>query len=356
MHSPMNPPANVQREAALLAQLIELIAHHRGACAGYARVLDAIGHTASRRYERLADLPWLPVRLFKTHRLSASGAQTVATLTSSGTTGTGASQIALDRAAMERQRHLLAQTLENLIGPRRLPMLIVDTPASVRSERASIRGATVLGVMQAGRDHVFALDADQNVDADALDRFLARHAHAPFLIFGFTGPVWTRLYAHAARRALDLSNGVLLHTGGWKKLASQAVSPERFRADFRAACGLARCHNFYGMVEQGGTIHVESASGDGLYSPPFADVIVRDPQTWREAAIGVPGVLEVLSTAPRTHPGHILLTEDLGVIHGIDDGEWPGKRFSVLGRLPKAEARGCSDTAPDAPASAARAP
>lgn len=40
----------------------------------------------------------------------------------------------------------------------------------------------------------------------------------------------------------------------------------------------------------------------------------------------------------------MLLTEDLGVVHGVDDGTWPGKRFSVLGRLPHAEARGCSDT------------
>ena len=51
-----------------------------------------------------------------------------------------------------------------------------------------------------------------------------------------------------------------------------------------------------------------------------------------------------MSTLPTSYPGHVLLTEDLGVVHGIDDGDWPGKRFSVLGRLPRAEARGCSDT------------
>ena len=54
--------------------------------------------------------------------------------------------------------------------------------------------------------------------------------------------------------------------------------------------------------------------------------------------------LAPLQTLPRSYPGHVLLTEDLGVVHGIDDGDWPGKRFSVLGRLPRAEARGCSDT------------
>ena len=57
-----------------------------------------------------------------------------------------------------------------------------------------------------------------------------------------------------------------------------------------------------------------------------------------------PGVIEVLSTLPRSWPGHVLLTEDIGVLNGVDDGDWPGKRFSVFDRLLLAEARGCSDT------------
>jgi hypothetical protein len=60
-----------------------------------------------------------------------------------------------------------------------------------------------------------------------------------------------------------------------------------------------------------------------------------------------------VSTLPTSYPGHVLLTEDLGVVHGIDDGDWPGKRFSVLGRLPRAEARGCSDTYQSAQGSSA---
>ena len=50
-------------------------------------------------------------------------------------------------------------------------------------------------------------------------------------------------------------------------------------------------------------------------------------------AVGKPGVVEVISTLPRSYPGHVLLTEDRGVVHGVDDGHWPGKRFSILGRL-----------------------
>jgi Acyl-protein synthetase, LuxE len=342
-----SPKSQLMRERALLPRLIELIEHHRRACPPYSRVLDAIGHVPGREYAQLRELPWLPVRLFKEHPLISTAGEPVAVLTSSGTTGAGVSRIALDREAAEDQRRMLTATLASVIGPRRLPLLIVDSLSAVGEERSSIRGATVLGVMNVGREHVFALDDGHRINAPALEGFLQRHGAERFLIFGFTSLVWTQLYEFARSQGLDLSNAVLLHTGGWKKLADQAVSAQEFRARFRDSTGLHRCHNFYGMVEQGGTIHVESASGDGLYCPEFADVIIRDPHTWEEAAIGTPGVIEVLSAARRAHPGHVLLTEDMGVVHGIDDGEWPGKRFSVLGRLARAEPRGCADTLPE---------
>ena len=338
-----------ERDASLLAPVLALIRQHRAACPAYDRIRQAIGHAPARQYRTLADLPWLPVRLFKQHQLSSSQAEPLTTLTSSGTTGRALSRIALDLPAAEHQRQLLIATLQGLIGPQRLPLLIIDAPSVVRQERATIRGATVLGLMQVGRDHVFALNTAQELDAPAVSGFLQRHGNAPFLIFGFTGQVWAQFYPYVAAHRPDLRQGLLLHTGGWKKLAALAVSPQIFRSSFAGAAGLTRCHNFYGMVEQAGTIHIESAAGDGLYCPPFADVIIRDPHTWQPTPVGTPGVIEVISTAPRAHPGNVLLTEDQGVIYGIDDGVWPGKRFGILGRLPRAEPRGCADTAPEAP-------
>ena len=230
------------RESALLPQMVELIGHHRRACPAYARVLDAIGHSSGRRYAQTRELPWLPVRLFKEHALISTGREQVAVLTSSGTTGANVSRIALDRDSAEHQRGLLTATLAAVLGPRRLPLLIVDSPSAVRRERSSIRGATVLGVMNVGREHVFALEDEQSIDAAAVENFLQRHGHATFLIFGFTSLVWTRFYAFARSRGFDLANAILLHTGGWKKLADLAVSPREFRAGFLDATGLRRFH------------------------------------------------------------------------------------------------------------------
>ncbi|MNL61744.1 Acyl-protein synthetase, LuxE [compost metagenome] len=83
-----------------------------------------------------------------------------------------------------------------------------------------------------------------------------------------------------------------------------------------------------------------------LHAPDYADVLVRDPLTLEPVVFGHPGLIQVLSTLPRSYPGHSLLTEDLGTIHGEDDCPCArlGKYFSVAGRLPAAELRGCSDT------------
>ncbi|MEU8359218.1 acyl-protein synthetase [Nonomuraea sp. NPDC048882] len=331
--------AGPERDAALLPRLAELTERHREACPPYRRILDAIG--SAPPYERVADLPWLPVRLFKTHELrSVPEDQVFRVLTSSGTTGQRPSRIYLDKEAAAAQTRMLAATVRAVLGERRLPMLIVDTRSVVRDPTLSARGAGVLGMMNFGRDHTFVLDEQGGVDAEAVTSFLRRHGGEPFLIFGFTYMVWL----HLLGLGCDLSQGVLIHSGGWKRLAEQAVGNAEFRRRLAAECGLSRVHNFYGMVEQIGTVFLEGPDGDGLYCPDFADVVIRDPETWQEAADGVPGLIEVVSTLPTSYPGHVLLTEDMGVVRGVDDGSWPGKRFEVLGRLPRAEARGCSDT------------
>lgn len=325
------------RRAELLPGLVDLVEHHRRNCPEYARILAATGHGPGREYRALADIPWLPVRLFKNHVLRSVPADTVrSVLMSSGTTGTP-SRIHLDAAATRAHQRALLGALSEVLGSKRLPMLVVDSAGQAgRSASRSARAAGVIGVMSAGRDHTFVLDAEDRLDTATLDGFLRRHRGARFLVFGFTYLVWTRLIQHARSAGVDLSGGVLLHSGGWKRLVEQAVDATTFRAE-AARVGLTRAHDFYGMVEQIGVVHLE---GDepGLLSPPDgAEVIIRDPRTWQEAPPGEAGLIQVLSTLPRSYPGHSLLTEDLGVARG-------GTRFSVLGRLPRAEARGCGDT------------
>lgn len=344
--APLYGLRQVEKDARLTMALTELTRHHRAACPAYRRITDVLGG-GERRYECVADLPWLPVGLFKSHRLvSVPDDEITTTLASSGTTGQRPSKIYLDRHTAARQSRALARIMSDLLGPRRLPMIVVDTRAVLDDRQAfSARGAGVLGMMTFGAQPLFALDRDLELDIPAVEAFLAKHGDGPFLIFGFTYMVWSYFYQRLADRGLDLRQGILVHSGGWKKLVDQSVDNATFKARLRAATGLARIYNFYGMVEQIGSIFVEGEDGL-LYPPAFADVIIRDPMTFDEMPTGQAGVVQTVSALPTSYPGHSLLTEDLGVVERVDVDVCGrlGKAIRIIGRAPRAELRGCSDT------------
>ena len=334
-----------QKEEALLAELTRLTQSHAERSPKYARLKRVLfsGHPEPKNLE---ELPYLPVGLFKEHLLSSvPDSEVFKILESSGTTGQTPSRIVLDRETAQLQTLALSRIMTTVLGPNRLPMLIIDSADTIRDRRqVSARAAGILGMSNFGRQHFYALDRNLELLVPELKNFLQRFGNAPFLIFGFTFLVWSRFYQPLSQAGLDLSNGILIHSGGWKKLQEQAVGNADFRAAFRGAMGLTRIYNFYGSVEQVGSVFLEGDDGY-LYPPNFADVIVRDPYTLEEVPHGQTGVLEVVSALPRSYPGHCLLTEDLGVVHGVDSSTCGrlGKAFTVLGRIPAAELRGCSD-------------
>jgi hypothetical protein len=349
LEAPLYGLPQAEKERRLAQALAALTRHHREACPPYRRLTDVLSPPVPAE-PRLAELPYLPVSLFKSHRLASVPTSEISTtLTSSGTTGQKPSQIFLDKATAHRQSRALAAIMSHILGPRRLPMLIIDTSDLLKNRAAfSARGAGVLGMMTFGAQPRFALDPDMKLDRVAVEEFLVKHGGQPFLIFGFTFMVWAYFYEQLAGAGLDLGNGILVHSGGWKKLIDRAVDNATFKAELRRATGLRRVYNFYGMVEQTGSVFLEGEDGL-LYPPAFADVIVRDPDTMEEAPPGEVGVLQVLSMIPTSYPGHSLLTEDLGVIERVDQAKLPGcgrlgKAFRVVGRVPRAELRGCSDT------------
>ena len=328
-------------------ELGELTHFHRRNCPEYAAVLNSYapfglpgGDTA----------PLIPVSLFKEFDLvSVPPDKVFKTMTSSGTTGQRPSSIFLDAETAQLQTKALSRIMMSFLGPKRLPMLIIDCPGTIRNRRTfSARAAGILGMMTFGRDHHFALkDEDMSVDWEQINAFAQKYQQQPVLAFGFTFMVWRHLLEILRSESLVLpfQDAILVHSGGWKKLEAESVSNEAFKAEALIRGGFKHVHNFYGMVEQTGSVFVECEIGH-LHAPLFSDVIVRDAIDWRECRVGEPGVIQVVSVLPRSYPGHSLLTEDRGELLGEDDclcGR-RGRYFRVFGRVPKAEVRGCSDT------------
>ena len=356
----ISPPDNPYSEAPaakgerLLEEMNALTAFHAEHCAPYRRILDA-AFGGQTNFDSLSQLPALPVRLFKELDLvSQPKDQIVKTLTSSGTSGQRPSRILLDKPTALAQARALVRIVRSYLGNARLPMMILDHPGVLKDRNAfSARAAGILGFSQFGSDHTYALqDGTLEADWNKIDHFLDRHRGERILLFGFTFLVWRNLLraAEERRSTVRFDNSVLIHGGGWKMLADQKISRDQFKRRLRESLGIQTIYNYYGMAEQTGSICMEC--DEGYFHPAdYSEILIREPRTLREQEPGKPGLIETLSSIPRSYPGHVLLTEDLGIVHGTDGCSCSrrGTYFTVLERLASAELRGCSDTQQAAP-------
>lgn len=340
-----------EKNSMLTERLIELTKFHYEKCTPYRKIIDTYGWD-SQTMRDYYDIPFLPVSLFKQMDLcSVPKEDVIKTMTSSGTSGQAVSKIYCDRATTSNQQKTLAKIVTDFIGASRIPMLVIDTPSVLKNRNMfSARGAGILGFSIFGADRTYVLNDDMELNVELLEAFLEKHQGQRIFLFGFTFMIWQHFYrelVHLAGKGkhFDLSGGILIHGGGWKKLISEAVSPVEFKERLREVCGLHDIHDYYGMVEQTGCIYMECECGH-LHTSIFSDVITRRARDFTRCDIGETGIIQVVSMIPESYPGHSLLTEDEGVILGEDDCPCGrlGKYFRVDGRLKNAEIRGCSDT------------
>lgn len=325
--------------------LHELTNHHYAHCLRYRKILDALGFDQTVMHA-VEDMPFIPVRLFKDYELSSvEKSQIIKTMTSSGTTGQGVSRIFLDRATATSQTRALTKIVSSFTGTKRLPLMIVDTKSVIKDRNLfSARGAGILGFSMLGYDVTYALDDNMQLNFDVVEEFCGKNKN--ILIFGFTYMIWEYFYKKLfdSGKYFAVDNGILIHGGGWKRLSAQAVNNDMFKRSLESVCGITRVHNYYGMVEQTGSIFMECEAGY-LHSSIFSDVIMRRAD-FSVCDINEKGLVELVSLLPVSYPGHLLLSEDLGEIIGEDDCSCGrlGKYFRIYGRMKHAEIRGCSDT------------
>lgn len=87
-----------------------------------------------------------------------------------------------------------------------------------------------------------------SLDLETVEAFLEKAGDGPVLVFGFTYMIWKYFYEPLKRSGhrLHLEHGFLIHGGGWKKLAKEAVSAEKFGTDSGKSAG----SSMYGITTE----------------------------------------------------------------------------------------------------------
>jgi hypothetical protein len=243
--------------------------------------------------------------------------------------------------------------IRDFIGPMRRPYLVIDSLENLAgNSELGARAAAIQSLRSFATEIVCCLEKDGtgrlNVDEEKVLKFTAERRSAEVLVYGFTYVIWQHFVIplRAKGISLNMPNVWVLHSGGWKRLQDQAVTPAVFAKGVGSlfGCDEKRVLDFYGMVENIGIIYPDCEYGN-KHVPSFAEVIIRDPLTLAPVQVGQQGLVQVCSVLPTSFPGFLILTEDIGeMVH--NDGCLCGRRgtaFRFVKRVPKAELRGCGN-------------
>lgn len=345
-----------QKNTLFLEALLEEIRFHYENNDQYRHFCQNKGFDPHNFHGSLEQIPPIAVSVFKDlgkDLKSIPDNEVKLSLQSSATSGIP-STVVLDKITAKRQAKVMVKVVKDFIGAERKPFIIVDVSPNPENIRfLGARYAAIGGYLNFASDVNYALEKDDeekvSFNIENTKKFIdSMDKETPMVVFGFT----YMLYAQVVKPLLDkgirfeLPKGSkIIHIGGWKKLESEKISKQQFNAAMSRLFSVKEEHviDIYGFTEQMGLNYPDCECG-WKHAPAYSEVIVRHPVTREPLPHGEVGVLEFLSPIPHSYPGNVVLTDDLGVInpepcpYGRN-----GTRFKILGRLKKAEVRGCGD-------------
>ena len=74
----------------------------------------------------------------------------------------------------------------------------------------------------------------------------------------------------------NFNNGILIHGGGWKKMEQLKINNNIFKKKLIEKTKLDKIYNYYGLVEQTGSVFIESRKCGYFHTSIFSDIFIRD--------------------------------------------------------------------------------
>lgn len=290
----------------------------------YRSYCQAIGKEVDRVKE-IKDIPFLPIGIFKTHRVQTTSFTPELVFRSSGTTGSVTSSHFVKKARLYERS--FETGFGKFFGPAKQYCIIGLLPSYLERGNSSLVYMVDRLVKESGHPlSGFYLYEFEKLNA-TLEKLQA--AAQKTILIGVT----YALLDFGDQFPQQLENTMVMETGGMKGRGREMTKAE-LHTHLKTCLGLSHIHSEYGMTEL-----LSQAYGiDGiLQTPPWMKVLLRDetdPFTLYEAEQSRSGVINVIDLA-NVYSCSFIATEDLGKTHG-------SRGFEVLGRMDHSDIRGCS--------------
>jgi phenylacetate-coenzyme A ligase PaaK-like adenylate-forming protein len=274
--------------------------------------------------KKLEDIPFLPIKFFKTHEVLSAKKEIQKTFTSSGTTGSMVSQHhVLDLNLYKRSfQNGFAHFYGNIEDYAVLALL----PSYLEREGSSLV-YMVEDIIQESKHPKSGFYLD---DLYALKQTLLalEKSGQKTLLIGVSYALLDLIEFHQ----FELKHTIIMETGGMKGRRKELIKSELYSI-LKKGFGVNTIHSEYGMTE---LLSQAYSKGDGLFSsPPWMNVLIRDPEdALTILPKGKSGGINIIDLA-NVHSCAFIATQDLGKIH--ENGT-----LEVLGRFDQSDIRGCN--------------
>ncbi|MBR5133879.1 MAG: acyltransferase [Alistipes sp.] len=300
------------------AMALRLFAFQAQRCKPYADYIALLGIEPCE-VQRVEDIPFLPIELFKSHDIYCGEAEPEIIFTSSNTGGTVPSRHIM--ASTEVYRRAFVAAFESFYGPIEQWSIYGLLPNYLEREGSSLVYMVDEMIRRAGSGGFYLNDYERLIADMERDT-------KPKLLLGVSYALWDLAELYAPK----LSNTIVMETGGMKGRRKE-LSKSELHDILCRGFGVDTIHSEYGMAELTSQAY---SRGEGIFVPPhWMRVLVRDvndPMDHTPAAMR--GGVDIIDLANITSCAFIR-TQDMG--HLFDDG-----RFMLEGRIAGSDIRGCN--------------
>lgn len=288
----------------------------------YAQYADAVGRPPGK-VNSLEEIPFLPIRFFKTHPVVSGNFVPEAVFESSGTTQTTNSRHLVKSLDLYRQSFLLA--FKQFYGNAGDWCIIGLLPSYLERSNSSLVVMADELIKQSGHPSSGFYLYDHEKLFHTLQQLEKQQQKT--LLMGVT----FALLDFAEAFPLQLQHTVVMETGGMKGRREEWTRQQVH--DFLSArLGPAAIHSEYGMTE---LLSQAYSAGNGIfYCPPWMRVLLRSDDDPLQLTASSTGIINVIDLA-NIHSCAFIATDDAGKMHA-------GGGFEVIGRIDHSDLRGCS--------------
>ncbi|HEY6974721.1 MAG TPA: acyl transferase [Chitinophagaceae bacterium] len=271
----------------------------------------------------LADIPFLPVSFFKTHKVVCGAFDPRYIFESSGTTESIPGRHYLKDTALYKKSFLLAFKI--FYGDVKDWCIIGLLPSYLERKNSSL----VVMVDELIKQSNNALSGFYLYDFKRLKDTLMQleKNKQKTLLIG----VSFALLDFAEQYPMHLQYTLVMETGGMKGRRKELTRQE-MHSVLCNSFGIDKVHSEYGMTE---LLSQAYSKGEGkFFCPPWMKVLVRDdedPVIVKEKGRGILNIIDLANI----YSCSFIATDDVGTIHEDDS-------FEVLGRVDNSDIRGCS--------------